>query len=73
MLLLRTMPGSMALPQPESVLMSVAPVTTQDSEDTTAQNWPCLSLTAGTRENRPYLPAAAALRRVALYLAWAAQ
>lgn len=38
-------PGLLALPQMRSVLISVVPVTTEDSEDGAAQSWPSPSLT----------------------------
>ena len=56
-LLLTTMSGSMALPQPQSVLMSMTSVTTEDSENraaelvasltgySTSENWSCPSPT----------------------------
>lgn len=45
-LLLRTMFGSMTLTQPRSVLMSVAPATTEGCEDRASDCWTCPSLAA---------------------------
>lgn len=49
------MSGSMSLPQPQTVLMSLASVTTESSENKAAQSMFCLSLAATIRKTGPDL------------------
>lgn len=56
-LLQRTISGSVALLQPQSVLMYMVPITTADSEDRAAQScsYPSLAATVGRTDPAPYL------------------
>lgn len=54
-LLPRTISGSVARPHAQSVLMSLAPVTTKGNEDKTAQTWPYPSLADALGRTGPVL------------------
>lgn len=51
----RVMSRSMALLQPQSVLKSMAPVTTEDSEARVAKSWPHTSMVIALEKTDPAL------------------